>query len=198
LVNGNPDQKQLSEWWNEYKMTVNGGVSTIPYLAVIRRKLKDSELKTIAFEEALEQLTPSSNATGSDCFGIIQDKLTHPCFLELIWSYWHEESMMVQGLNAIGRRFQNIKGPGPVDPLANLEIDPLRPLNNLLWGYMQRRTAPPHRRAPRLRVRPPLRHHAARGKAVPNARFADSRSKFIEAFHDLLNMASRFYRKPTT
>ena len=27
--------------------------------------------------------------------------------------------------------------PAAPDPLANLEIDPLRPLNNLLWGYMQ-------------------------------------------------------------
>ena len=59
------------------------------------------------------------------------------CLLELIWSYWHEEGMLVQTLNAISRRFQNVRGPGDRDPLAHLEIDPLRPLNNLLWGYVQ-------------------------------------------------------------
>ena len=39
--------------------------------------------------------------------------------------------------NAISRRFQNLRAPGDRDPLAQLEIDPLRPLNNLLWGYVQ-------------------------------------------------------------
>ena len=45
--------------------------------------------------------------------------------------------MLVQTLNAISRRFQNVRGGGDRDPLAHLEIDPLRPLNNLLWGYIQ-------------------------------------------------------------
>ena len=33
-----------------------------------------------------------------------------------------------------------MRGAGDRDPLANLEIDPLRPLNNLLWGYIQARS----------------------------------------------------------
>ena len=50
-----------------------------------------------------------------------------PSMLELIWSYWHEEGMLVQTMNAICMRFQNRRGPSERDPLANLEIDPLRP-----------------------------------------------------------------------
>jgi len=195
LVNGNPDAKKLDDWWKEYKEAVNGAVSTIPYLAVIRRKLKDSDLKTLALEEALQVYSSTgSTATDTNCFGIIQSKLATPCFLELVWSYWMEESMLVQGLNVIGRRFQNIKGPGPVDPLAHLEIDPLRPLSNLMWGYLQDEQ---HRLTVRRRAYEYDHHYGItlQGTAVQNMRFADSRSKFIEAFHTLLNLTNRFYRQ---
>jgi hypothetical protein len=114
--------------------------------------------------------------------------------LELIWSYWHEEGMLVQTMNAICMRFQNRRGPQERDPLANLEIDPLRPLNNLLWGYIQdeynRLTVP--RRAYEYD-----HHYGLKivGKAVPELRSADSRSKFIEAFHNLLQRTAAFYRE---
>ena len=42
--------------------------------------------------------------------------------------------MLVQTMNAMSWRFQNRRGAKDHDPLAMLEIDPLRPLNNLLWG----------------------------------------------------------------
>ena len=45
--------------------------------------------------------------------------------------------MLVQTINAVAQRFQNRHVGGGRDPLANLEIDPLRPLNNMLWGYVQ-------------------------------------------------------------
>ena len=60
-----------------------------------------------------------------------------PLLLELIHSYWLEEGMLIQSINAISRRFQNIRGPASSDPLSELELDPLRTLNNLLWGYIQ-------------------------------------------------------------
>jgi hypothetical protein len=130
---------------------------------------------------------------GSYCLNILQSRLTCPSLLELIWSYWHEEGMLVQTMNAICMRFQNRRGPLERDPLANLEIDPLRPLNNLLWGYIQdeynRLTVP--RRAYEYD------HHYGlkiMGKAVPELRSADSRSKFIEAFHNLLYRTAVFYR----
>ena len=57
--------------------------------------------------------------------------------MELIWSYWHEEGMLVQTLNAILARFQNRRLRDGADPLARFELDPLRPLNNLFWGWAQ-------------------------------------------------------------
>ena len=116
-----------------YLVALLGGQArdkTLPYLALIRAKLPDIAIKLAPSREiASEQV--------SICYGILQEKLTNPCLLELIWSYWHEEGMLVQTLNAITRRFQNVRGSAAMDPLANLEIDPLRPLNNLLWGYVQ-------------------------------------------------------------
>ena len=43
------------------------------------------------------------------CTGILRSKVDCPCLIELIWSYWHEEGMLVQTLNAISRRFQNVR-----------------------------------------------------------------------------------------
>src|SRR5215213_9397651 len=128
------------------------------------------------------------------CQGTITHRFSCPSMLELIWSYWHEEGMLVQTMNAICMRFQNRRGPNERDPLANLEIDPLRPLNNLLWGYIQdeynRLTVP--RRAYEYD-----HHYGLKiiGKAVPELRSADSRSKFIEAFHNLLYRTAAFYRE---
>lgn len=128
------------------------------------------------------------------CQGALTHRFRCPSMLELIWSYWHEEGMLVQTMNAICMRFQNRRGPFECDPLANLEIDPLRPLNNFLWGYIQdeynRLTVP--RRAYEYD-----HHYGLKlvGKAVPELRSADSRSKFIEAFHNLLYRAAAFYRE---
>jgi len=128
------------------------------------------------------------------CTGLLQSKVDCPCLIELIWSYWHEEGMLVQTLNAVSRRFQNVRGPGDRDPLAHLEIDPLRPLNSLLWGYIQdeRNRLTVKRRAYEYD------HHyglTLYGKAVPPLRPADSRSKFLEAFHNLLHRCSIFYKE---
>ncbi len=60
-----------------------------------------------------------------------------PSMIELIWSYWHEEGMQCQTMNAIALRFQNRRSRPGRDPLADLEIDPLRPLSNLLWGWLE-------------------------------------------------------------
>jgi hypothetical protein len=128
------------------------------------------------------------------CTGLLHSKVDCPCLIELIWSYWHEEGMLVQTLNAISRRFQNVRGPDDRDPLAHLEIDPLRPLNSLLWGYIQdeRNRLTVKRRAYEYD------HHyglTLYGKAVPPLRSADSRSKFLEAFHNLLHRCSIFYKE---
>jgi hypothetical protein len=127
------------------------------------------------------------------CLGVLPSRL-EPTFIELIWSYWHEEGMLVQTLNAISLRFQNKRlGPGR-DPLAHLELDPLRPLNNLLWGYIQDE----HNRLTIARRAYEYQHEyglTIYGRAVPKMLPADRRSMFIEAFHNLLHLASIFYKE---
>lgn len=100
--------------------------------------------------------------------------------------------MLVQSINAISRRFQNIRGLSEHDPLAMLELDTLRPLNNLLWGYMQDEQ---HRLSVVRRTYEYDHHYGLRlvGKAVPDLRTVDSRSKFLEAFHNLLHLCSIFF-----
>ena len=39
--------------------------------------------------------------------------------LELIYSYWLEEGMLVQTMNAVAMRFQNVRSPGEQDPLRH-------------------------------------------------------------------------------
>ena len=128
------------------------------------------------------------------CFGVLGSKVQSPCLLELIWSYWHEEGMLVQTISAISRRFQNVRGPGELDPLAHLEIDPLRPLNNLLWGYIQdeqnrltlerRAYEYDHHYGLTLMARP-CRRCARRTAARSSSR----------RFHNLLQRCSVFYKE---
>jgi hypothetical protein len=180
------------EWGRQFEKYIreveNGEIPsrTFPYLALIREKLGDIRLTT-----------PSDHKErdfARKCFGILRTKLTMPCLLELVWSYWQEEGMLVQTLNAISIRFQNKRGPADRDPLANLEIDPLRPLNNLLWGYIQDEQ---HRLTVQRRAYEYDHHYGLSlyGKAVSELRTADSRSKFLEAFHNLLHLAAVFYRQ---
>ncbi|MER2514708.1 MAG: hypothetical protein ABTQ25_20245 [Nitrosomonas ureae] len=172
---------------NDYLVGIDGNGDVLPYLAVIRRKLPDIPIKIKPFED----ISPIGDA--DECFGLLQEKLANPCLLELIWSYWHEEGMLVQTTNTITRRFQNVRS-SIRDPLANLEMDPLRPLNNVLWGYIQDEQ---HRLTVNRRNYEYDHHYGLHleGKAVQNFRPADTRSKFLEAFHHLLRLCSVFYKQ---
>jgi hypothetical protein len=163
-----------------------GNKKTLPYLAVIRKKLGDVDINIKPFE--------FTDGEASECYGILQEKLVNPCLLELIWSYWQEEGMLVQTTNAITRRFQNVRGPAVRDPLANLEIDPLRPVSNLLWGWVQDEQ---HRLSVVRRNYEYDHHYGLRldGRAVQGMSPADTRSKFIEAFHNLLRLCTTFFRQ---
>ncbi|MBP2671951.1 MAG: hypothetical protein H6Q85_2017, partial [candidate division NC10 bacterium] len=123
----------------------------------------------------------------------LQHRLTHPSMIELVWSYWHEEGMLAQTMNAIAFRFQNQRS-GPNDPLGELEIDPLRPLNNMIWGFIQDEH---NRLSVRRRAFEYDHHYGLKllGRAVPELQSADSRSKFIETFHNLLYRTAVFYRE---
>jgi hypothetical protein len=154
----------------------------LPYLDLIRRKLGD--LGTVRGSQGMIDHQA----------GLLQDKLVHPVLLELIWSYWMEEGMLVQGFNSIVRRFQNVRAPGERDPLAQLEIDSLRPLNHLMWGWVQDEI----NQLSVLRRAHEYDHQygfTLHGKAVAELRTADRRSKFLEAFHNLLWRCIQFYRQ---
>lgn len=176
------------EFSQDYLVDILGGGPediTLPYLAVIRNKLSDIAIK-------LNPIRLDPERVGQ-CTGILQEKLANPCMLELIWSYWHEEGMLVQTMNAITRRFQNVRSRER-DPLANLEIDPLRPLNNVLWGYVQDEQ---HRLSIVRRNYEYDHHYGLRleGRAVQNMQAADTRSRFIEAFHHLLRQCATFFKQ---
>jgi hypothetical protein len=127
-----------------------------------------------------------------NCTGVLLCKLRCPPLLELIWSYWMEQGMLVQGLNSLTLRFQNRRPIGR-DPLTGCDISPLRPLNNIFWGYVQREN---DRLSLARRAYEYDHHYGLRlqGQAVPRMAPADSRTQFIEAFHRLLQEANRYYR----
>ena len=102
--------------------------------------------------------------------------------------------MQSQTMAAISQRFQNRRSPGDRDPLAQLEIDPLRPLNHLMWGFAQSEND----RLSVLRRAHEYEHEYGfplHGKAVAPLRPADRRSKFLEAFHNLLYRCVQFYKE---
>jgi hypothetical protein len=157
-------------------------LDVLPYLGLVRRQLGD--------------VTVVGRGEGDDeaagiCYGILAEKLTNPCFLELIHEYWHDEANVVQAVNAIGRRFQNrTSAPPGRDPLAGLDVDPLRPLNNLLWGMVQDR----QHRLSTMRRNIEYSHHYGVGlSSRPPVRGADPRTRFMPAFHNLLSLCAIFY-----
>jgi hypothetical protein len=170
----------LRKLWDSY-LTDNGNDKMIPYLRAVQANLEGVSLTDDPKEAEL-------------CNEILRAKVTNPCLMELIWSYWHEEGMLVQTLNAISLRFENRRGPVEVDPLAGLAIDPLRPLGNLIWGYIQDEQ---HRLTISRRVYEYDHEYGLTllGQAVPQVRGADTRSRFLEAFHNLLHRASIFYKE---
>jgi len=187
MTGGGIDFGQITQGlWNSYQrqyaLPNNTTTPILPYYGLILDKLKDINVDN----RNLRTLT-------SSCNNILRTKLNRPCFLELIWSYWHEEGMLVQTINSILLRFQNVRSSDR-DPLANMEIDPLRSLNNLLWGLIQdeQNRLTVHRRAYEYNHQYGI---GLVGKAIPNFRPADARSKFIEAFHNLLYLCSVFYKE---
>jgi hypothetical protein len=180
---------ELEAELRDYLVRVAAGegdfLDVLPYLGLIRLKLRDVPIVGGDDRDDAAEI----------CFGILAEKLTNPCFLELLWSYWQEEGFLVKTMNAIGWRFQNRPaGPPGRDPLAGLDIDPLRPLNNLLWGYLQDE----QHRLSTLRRAYEYDHHyglVLSTRPGPPVRGADSRSRFIEAFHNLLTLSWEFQRQ---
>ncbi|MGW3247798.1 hypothetical protein [Streptomyces sp. NPDC001070] len=193
LLNGvNRDDEQrrhgghvidLAGSWRKYthpKATAEH--DALPYFATIYRKLG----------------IPGAMANNADAGSLddrlLREKMQYPFFLELIWSYWHEEGMLTHSIDAIARRFQNFRDPRRHDPLAHVEIDPLRGLNPLLWGYIQDE----QHRLSALRRAHEYDHHYGFTQQLPRGvrmATADSRPRFLQAFHTLLNLASAFFKE---
>jgi len=174
--------------WHAYLKQYTTGtpavsVDTLPYLYdIVAYKLGDLSIQ------------PHHAHGARACYGILQRKLTRPCLLELIWNYWLEEGMLVQTTNAMSWRFQNRRGPYERDPLAMVEIDPLRGLNNLLWGWVQDEE---HRLTIARRAYEYDHEYGLKliGKAVPPIQGAYSRSRFLEGLHTLLMLCTVFYKE---
>ena len=81
---------------------------------------------------------------------------------------------------------------GVHDPLQRLEIDPLRTVNNLVWGYVQDEwnLLTVQRRAYEYQHEYGI---SLLGKAIPGFDPADSRPRFLTAFHDLLLTCHAFF-----
>jgi hypothetical protein len=151
------------------------------YLELVRRKL--SELPTIA-DFSISSRRP----------GIARERIESPLLVELIWSYWMEQGMLVQTMNAVALRFQNTSAPELTNTLRNLATDPLRPLSNLLWAYVQTQG---NRLPIARRVQEYLGAYGLNliGKAVPQMRVVENRSRFLEAFHTLIQQTLAFYKE---
>jgi hypothetical protein len=171
---------ELQAWLTEYLQQEVGGVKgeVLPYLKRVVGAL----------------LGPNTDINTLPHYGdIIRRRVESPSLLELIWSYWHEQGMLVQSINSIALRFQN-RRQGAYDPLAQLALDPLRPLNNLLWGFVQDEV----NRLSVVRRAHEYRHAyglTMYGKALSQIEPADDRSRFVEALHNLLRRAVEFYRE---
>ena len=180
LAKGDPNEEDhVIKLRDEYLAELDNDLKVLPYHKLIVDSLGALPLK------------PPHVLFGA--YGISPAQLFRPVMLELIWSYWHEEGMLVQAMNAISRRFQNRRGAAAgADPLFRLEIDPLRTVNNLIWGYVQDEwnLLTVQRRAYEYQHEYGI---SLLGKAIPGFDPADSRPRFLTAFHDLLLACATFY-----
>ncbi len=187
-LNRQVEPGDLESEMRDYLMRIPTGdgefLDVLPYLGLIRQQLGDVAV--------VGQGEGDDEAAGI-CYGIIAEKLTGPCFIELLHEYWLEESNLVRSIGALGRRFQNrTAAPPGRDPLAGLDVAPLRPLNSLLWGLVQDR----QHRLTTARRNIEYNHHYGIGlSSRPRVRGADPRSRFMPAFHNLLSLCSVFYEQ---
>jgi hypothetical protein len=186
LGRGEKDEEELEASRQKYidaLVTDSSNVQMLPYMALIRRKLAEVPIKS---EFVL--------GTSPEEYGILRARIETPVMIELIWSYWHEQGMLVQTMNAISMRFQNRRSSDLEDALLHLALDPVRPLNNLIWGWVQDE-------ASRLTVARRAYEYDQEyglllsGKAVPDIKPVERRSKFIECFHNLLHECVAFFKE---
>lgn len=150
--------------------------------------------KAFPYLSSIKDIKSMPDPDDSDCRGILKQRLCCPLLIELIWSYWHEESMVTQTMKAITLRFQNKKWKSGRDPLSSFNTNPLRKLNNLLWGYIQDEQ---NRLTVRRRAYEYDHHYGISlyGEAIRDFQPSDSRRNFIEAFHRLLYLCTVYFKE---
>lgn len=188
------EEYSLIKFATEYFMLLNLGVpkdqlsgylvnGKLPYFDLVSQALDDDNFNTTL-----------SNAAMNDCIDRNNQRASSPFMIELIWSYWMEQGMLVQTMNAISLRFQNLYNLPYIKPLERFDVDPLRPLSHILWGYIQDEQ---HRLSLKRRVYEYDHEYGLNliGRAIPNFNPVDSRVKFLEVFHDLLTSCTVFFRE---
>jgi hypothetical protein len=135
--------------------------------------------------------------TPDELFGpdrLLSSQLGEPLLIELIHTYFLEEGMLMQSINAVTQRFQNVRSERATDPLANFEYSPLRHLSSLIWGYIQDE---PNRLSVRRRAAEYVHEYGLTlfGRATVGLQPADTRSTFLEALHNLLHQCSIFFKE---
>ncbi|WP_138733747.1 hypothetical protein [Modestobacter excelsi] len=178
-----PTKQQIADMRADYfeQLRQESG-PVMPYLNTIQARLGDIPLK-------------GPMEVPATCYGILRSRISDPLSIELIWSYWHEEAMLVQAMYAILARFQNRTPRHGPDPLARLDIDPLRPLGNLIWGWAQEE----YSRLTVVRRSAEYEHEYGlrlTGQALhPPVQTVDRRHKFLASFHNLLFLAHVFFKE---
>ncbi|HKR04876.1 MAG TPA: hypothetical protein VJY62_09585 [Bacteroidia bacterium] len=128
-----------------------------------------------------------------DCLNPLYDQ-ENPFMIELIWNFWMEQGMLVETMKLISMRFRNFRGNHRVELLQRFDTDPLRPLSHILWGYTQDSQ---HRLLAEHRAHEYLHEYGllTLGENMGRIRPVDSRSKFLEAFHNLLASAAIYFKE---
>ena len=140
----------------EYLVAVATGrgdlLKVLPYLGLIRLQLRDV---------AIVGIDDGDGEAAQVCHGIIAERLTNPCFLELLWSYWHDESGLVQTLAAITWRFQNrTTGSTRARSVGRPEHRSAASAQQPALGLDPGHSASAHHGSESLRVRPRVRSGA--------------------------------------
>ena len=164
---------------------------------LVRKKLREylgplPQLEHVA--QVIREDLPDPNEDPHAFDRILMSSVNEPCLIDLIWSYWLEQGMLVQTMNEVTRRFQNIRGPADRDPLFHLNTDPLRPLDNILWAFIQDE---PHCLSVKRRAHEYTHQYglSLSGQAISHEGQIDGHSDFIAAFHNLLRLAMTFFKE---
>ena len=165
-------------------------LDVLPYLGLIRRQLGDVAIVGVDEDEG--------EAT-EICSGILAEKLQHPCFLELLRDYWLDEGRpraRDQRHHAGGSRTGRPARGGATRWPAWTSTRCAR--STTCSGAWSRTSSTGSRRVRRAYEYDHEYGLALASRPGPPVRGADSRSRFMEAFHNLLSLCRGVLQAATT